>query len=80
MKWLGFVDILVNHNENSIDRPAIDRAVGETERRLRGSRHRGRKRVRVAVDATGLADGAVNTFSYDGYTIMGKNRCRGGTG
>lgn len=31
-------------------------------RRLRGSRRRGRRRARVAVDATGLAQGAVSTF------------------
>ena len=45
-----------------LDDPIIDRAVGETVRRLRGSLRRGRKRARVAVDATGLAQGAVSTF------------------
>lgn len=45
-----------------LDDQTIDRAVGETVRRLRGSRHRGRRRARVAVDATGLAQGAVSTF------------------
>jgi len=40
----------------------IDRAVGETVRRLRGARRQGRRRARVAVDATGLAQGAVSTF------------------
>ena len=45
-----------------LDDPTIDRAVGETVRRLRGSLRRGRKRARVAVDATGLAQGAVSTF------------------
>ncbi len=45
-----------------LDDTTIDRAVGETVRRLRGSRRRGRKRARVAVDATGLAQGAVSTF------------------
>ena len=45
-----------------LDDQIIDRAVGETVRRLRGSLHRGRKRARVAVDATGLAQGAVSTF------------------
>ena len=45
-----------------LDDQAIDRAVGETVRRLRGSQRRGRRRARVAVDATGLAQGAVSTF------------------
>jgi hypothetical protein len=45
-----------------LDDPIIHRAVGETVRRLRGSLRRGRKRARVAVDATGLAQGAVSTF------------------
>ena len=45
-----------------LDDPVIDRAVGETVRRLRGSQRRGRRRARVAVDATGLAQGAVSTF------------------
>ena len=45
-----------------LDDQIIDRAVGETVRRLRGSLRRGRKRARVAVDATGLAQGAVSTF------------------
>lgn len=40
----------------------LDRAVGETVRRMRGWRHRGRRRARVAVDATGLAQEAVSTF------------------
>jgi hypothetical protein len=44
-----------------LDDQTIDRAVGETVRRLRGSLRRGRK-ARVAVDATGLAPGAVSTF------------------
>jgi hypothetical protein len=44
-----------------IDDQTIDRAVGETVRRLRGTRQKGR-RARVAVDATGLAQGAVSTF------------------
>jgi Transposase domain (DUF772) len=42
-----------------LDDPIIDRAVGETVRRLRGSLRRGRKRARVAVNATGLAQRAV---------------------
>jgi hypothetical protein len=45
-----------------LDDQTIDRAVGETVRRLRGSLRHRRKRVRVAVDATGLAQGAVSTF------------------
>jgi hypothetical protein len=45
-----------------LDDVAIDRAVGETVRRLRGTRRKGRGRARVAVDATGLAQGAVSTF------------------
>ncbi len=45
-----------------LDDETIDRAVGETVRRLRGSRRWGRRRARVAVDATGLAQGAVSTF------------------
>jgi hypothetical protein len=38
-----------------LDDVTIDRAVGETVRRLRGGRRKGRRRARVAVDATGLA-------------------------
>src|ERR1700724_2099500 len=45
-----------------LDDQTIDRAVGETVRRLRGTRKKGRRRARVAVDATGLAQGAVSTF------------------
>jgi len=45
-----------------LDDPSIDRAVGETVRRLRRARRGGRRRARVAVDATGLAQGAVSTF------------------
>src|SRR5690242_15807019 len=40
----------------------IDQAVGETVCRLRGARRKGRRRARVGVDATGLAQGAVSTF------------------
>src|SRR3989449_6412518 len=40
----------------------IDGAVGETVRRMRGWRRRCRRRARVAIDATGLAQGAVSTF------------------
>ena len=45
-----------------LDDQTIDRAVGETVRRLRGTLRKGRRRARVAVDATGLAQGAVSTF------------------
>ena len=45
-----------------LDDVTIDRAVGETVRRLRGTRRKARRRARVAVDATGLAQGAVSTF------------------
>jgi hypothetical protein len=45
-----------------LDDVTIDRAVGETVRRLRGTRKKGRRPARVAVDATGLAQGAVSTF------------------
>ena len=44
-----------------LDDVTIDRAVGETVRRLRGTRQKGRRKARVAVDATGLAQGAVST-------------------
>ena len=40
----------------------IHHALGATVRRLRGTQRTGRKRARVAVDATGLAPGAVSTF------------------
>jgi hypothetical protein len=40
----------------------IERAVGETVRRMRGGLHPCRPRARVAVDATGLAQGAVSTY------------------
>jgi hypothetical protein len=45
-----------------LDDLTIDRAVGETVRRLRGTRKKGRRRAREAVAATGLAQGAVRTF------------------
>ena len=45
-----------------LDDVTIDRAVGETVRRLHGTREKGWRRARVAVDATGLAQGAVSTF------------------
>ena len=45
-----------------LDDKTLDRAVGETVRRLRGTGRKGRRRARVAVDATGLAQGAVSTF------------------
>jgi hypothetical protein len=45
-----------------LDEVTIDRAVGETVRRLRGAQKKGRRRARVAVGATGRAQGAVSTF------------------
>lgn len=45
-----------------LDDATIDQAVGETVRRLRGTRKRSRRKARVAVDATGLAQGAASTF------------------
>jgi hypothetical protein len=45
-----------------LDDVTIDRAVGETVRRLRGAGRKGGRRARVGVDATGLAQGAVSTF------------------
>jgi hypothetical protein len=45
-----------------LEEPRLDRAVGETVHRLRSVQPGGRKRARVAVDATGLASGAVSTF------------------
>ena len=45
-----------------LDDQTPDRAIGETVRRMRGGRRRGHRRARVAVDATGLAQGAVSTF------------------
>jgi hypothetical protein len=45
-----------------LDDVTIERAGGETVRRLRGTRKTGRRRARVAADATGSASGAVSTF------------------
>jgi hypothetical protein len=45
-----------------LDDVTIDQAVGETVRRLRGARKGKRRKARVGVDATGLAQGAVSTF------------------
>jgi Transposase DDE domain/Transposase domain (DUF772) len=45
-----------------LDDVTIDRAVGETVRRLHGAHKKSQRRARVAVDATGLAQGAVSTF------------------
>jgi IS5 family transposase len=44
-----------------LEEPTIDQALGEAVRRM-GTTHRSRRRARVAVDATGLAQGAVSTF------------------
>ncbi len=45
-----------------LDDQTIDRVVGETVRRLHGVRRKSRRRARVAVDATGLAQGTVSMF------------------
>jgi hypothetical protein len=45
-----------------LDDQIIDQAVGETVRLLRGTQKKSRRRARVGVDATGLAQGAVSTF------------------
>jgi hypothetical protein len=45
-----------------LDDVTIDQAVGRTVSRLRGAHEKSRRRARVAVDATGLAQGAVSTF------------------
>jgi hypothetical protein len=45
-----------------LDASTLDRAVGETVRRMRGGRGHDRRGARVAVDATGLAQGAVSTY------------------
>ena len=45
-----------------LDGQTFNGAVSETVRRMRSGRRRGRRRARVAVDATGLAQGAVSTF------------------
>jgi len=45
-----------------VDERTLARAVDETVRRLHCVGQSGRKRARVAVDATGLASGAVSTF------------------
>src|SRR5712692_5646837 len=45
-----------------LDDSVIDRAVGETVHRLRGTPKKKRRRACVGVDATGWAQGAVSTF------------------
>ena len=45
-----------------MDESTLARALEETVRRLHGAGPCGRERARVAVDATGLASGAVSTF------------------
>jgi Transposase domain (DUF772) len=62
-----------------LDDHTIDRAVSETVRRLRDARRKGRRRARVAADATGLAQGAVSTFFVRRMHHHGQNRCPGGT-
>jgi len=50
------------HFPKRSDDVGIDQAVGEAMRRLSGGRRKGGRRARVAVDAAGLAQGAVSTF------------------
>ncbi len=45
-----------------LEKKKIDDALGEAARRLVGMRPRRRRRARVAVDATGLAPGAVSSY------------------
>jgi hypothetical protein len=45
-----------------LDGPSLDRAVEETVRRMQTGGGHGHRLARVAVDATGLAQGAVSTF------------------
>ena len=52
---------------------SLDRAVGETVRRLRSTHRKARRRARVAADATGLAQGAVSTFFVRCMHHHGKN-------
>ena len=63
-----------------LDDVTIDQAVGETVRRLRGTHKKGRRRARVAGDATGLVQGAVSTFFVRRIHHHGKNRCPRGIG
>jgi len=62
-----------------LDENKIDEALREAARRL-GTRDRRRRRARVAVDATGLAQGAVSTFFVRRMYHHTSNRCPGGTG
>jgi hypothetical protein len=63
-----------------LDEATIDCAVSETVRRLRGTRRKGRRRARVAVDATGLAQGAVSTFFVRRMHHHGQKPLAGGPG
>ena len=62
-----------------LDDVTIDRAVSEMARWLRSTRRKGRRRARVAVDAAGLARGAVGTIFVRRLHHHGQNRCHGGT-
>ncbi|MGH9691754.1 MAG: transposase [Candidatus Acidiferrales bacterium] len=55
-----------------LDDVTMDRAVGETVRRLRGTRRKRRRRARVAVDATGLGREPSAPSSCGGCIITGK--------
>jgi hypothetical protein len=63
-----------------LDDATIDQAVGETVRRLRGARKKSRRKTRVAVDATGLAQGAVSTFFVRRMHHHGQSHCCRGIG
>jgi hypothetical protein len=81
---LGLVSVpdftTLNRFLQRLDEVTIYRAVGETVRRLRGTRRKGRRRARVAVDATGLRRERSAHSLCDACIITGKNRCRGGIG
>ena len=63
-----------------LDDQTIDRAVGETVRRMGGRQCRDRRRARVAVDATGLARERSARFLCAACITPGKNPCLGGIG
>jgi hypothetical protein len=63
-----------------LEGPGIDRAVEGTGRRMRSGRGHGHQRARVAVDATGLAQGTVSTFSVRGLLHHGQLPLPCGTG
>jgi hypothetical protein len=63
-----------------LDDPTIDRAVGETVRRLRGTQKKRRRRAREAVDARAWHRVRSAHSLCGGCIITGKNRCRGDIG